>query len=53
VEQHESHGTKITGERIALINEKYGLTATVKITDLYNEAGQPNGTLVTLNLPIK
>jgi LytS/YehU family sensor histidine kinase len=53
VEQHESYGTKITGERIALINEKYGLTATVNIKDLYNEAGQPSGTLVTLNLPIK
>jgi LytS/YehU family sensor histidine kinase len=53
IEQHESLGTKITGERIALINEKFGHSATVNIKDIFAENNLPKGTLVTINLPIK
>ncbi|MDN3657837.1 histidine kinase [Ferruginibacter paludis] len=52
-EKHKSYGTQITGERIALINEKYQLSAEVKTTDLYNDLSQPSGTLITIKLPIK
>ncbi|MGJ7031015.1 sensor histidine kinase [Niabella hirudinis] len=49
---HKSYGTQITGERIALINEKYGMGATVTTTDLYDTNNRPAGTLVTIKLPL-
>lgn len=50
---HKSHGTRVTGERIALINEKYGAGAEAVITDLFSPQQQPAGTLVTIKLPIR
>lgn len=51
-EQHESIGTKLTEERIALINEKYEVhKAIVEIIDLYKN-NEPAGTQVTIKLPI-
>lgn len=49
---HKSYGTQITGERIALINEKYGMDAQVATSDLYDAHHQPAGTLVTIKLPL-
>lgn len=49
---HKSMGTEVTGERIALINEKYQSKANVTITDLYNN-NQPAGTQVTIKLPLE
>lgn len=52
-EKRKSHGTQITSERIALINEKYQMAAEVNTADLYNEQSEPSGTSVTIKLPIK
>jgi len=51
--QHKSFGTRLTAERIALINEKYKTSARVIITNLYNAAGNACGTRVTIKLPVK
>lgn len=51
--KQKSYGTKLTSERIALINEKYKTGAEVIITDLSDENAQPCGTLVTIKLPVK
>ena len=48
--EHKSHGTQITNDRIALLNERDQLNASVAITDLYQPNGSPSGTLVTLKL---
>jgi len=49
--KHISHGTKITGKRIDLINEKYQSKAAVYIQDLV-ENNISTGTLVTIEIPI-
>jgi signal transduction histidine kinase len=49
---HKSHGTRVTGERIALIKEKYGVEASVVITDLFDQQNQPAGTQVIITLPL-
>ncbi|MEO6819602.1 MAG: histidine kinase [Ginsengibacter sp.] len=49
---HKSMGTAVTGERIALINEKYQSKADVTITDLFKN-NQPSGTQVTIKLPLE
>ena len=45
-------GTAVTGERLALINEKYHSQANVSITDVYKN-NQPAGTQVTIKLPLE
>ena len=50
---HKSLGTKVTGERIALINEKFKSRADVTITDLYDNNNEPAGTQVTIKLPLE
>jgi sensor histidine kinase YesM len=50
---HNSLGTRLTAERIALINEKYMTNAVVAIDDLYDETLTPLGTRVTIQLTIK
>ncbi len=47
---HKSHGTQITGDRIALFNEKHKSDASVTITDLYDDQQVAAGTLVTLKI---
>jgi tetratricopeptide (TPR) repeat protein len=51
--QQKSYGTRITSERIALINETYNAGADIVITDMETEDHQPLGTLVTIEIPIK
>ena len=51
--QHTSHGSKLTSERIAMINEKYNAGAEVITTDLTDTNHKPCGTLVTIKLPVK
>lgn len=51
--QHKSFGTKLTAERIALINEKYQTSARVIITNLYDAYNNACGTRVTIKLPVK
>ncbi len=47
-----SMGMQITKNRIEMINKLYNADASVVITDLYNEAGQPAGTNVSLTIAI-
>ena len=47
---HESLGLKVTMERIAILNTQNKDEASLDITDLYNPAGEPTGTLVRLKL---
>jgi len=51
--KQKSYGTRLTGERITLINEKYKTGASVVVTDLRDADGSACGTLVTIKLPIK
>ncbi|MBC8153224.1 MAG: tetratricopeptide repeat protein [Bacteroidetes bacterium] len=48
----KSFGLKMTGERIALINQVYHTQTDVQIHDLTNQQGQPAGTEVVLRIPI-
>ena len=50
--EHQSIGTKITGERIALLNERQHQSAHVDIVDEFTD-GQAAGTIVTIKLPLK
>jgi Histidine kinase len=47
---HKSFGTKVTGERLDLINQVYKTGASVTTEDLMNN-GIVNGTLVSIKLP--
>lgn len=49
---HKSHGMQVTSERIKIINELYGLNATVAVKDLLDEAGEARGTRVVVRVPI-
>ena len=48
----KSMGMQITEDRIGIINKLYGSNMRVRITDLYDEAGAPAGTRVTLTIPL-
>jgi len=47
----KSLGTKITGDRLALIEELYGKAAKVKIKDLFDPNGNSLGTRVEIKIP--
>ncbi|WP_158552632.1 hypothetical protein [Spirosoma telluris] len=48
----KSYGMKVTGERIALINQLYKTSTQVLIRDLVDSEGQPAGTEVVLEIRI-
>ena len=48
----ESKGTKLSGQRIQLLNDTGYTNASIKIEDLKNGTGEPEGTKVTLKLPL-
>lgn len=48
----QSMGTRITEERIEIINKLYQLNARVQFHDLHDEQGEPSGTRVELTIPI-
>jgi len=51
--KHISHGTRITGKRIDLINEQYQSGASIKIEDLLDVIdNNPTGTRVTITIPV-
>ncbi len=50
--KHKSFGTKITLDRIKLINETYRVDAKVTTLDLKDEHAQPLGTRVLVQLPL-
>jgi len=47
----KSFGLKVTGERIALINQLYQAHTRVQIHDLIDPEGHPAGTEVVLEIP--
>ena len=49
--KHISHGTRITGKRIDLINENFPNKAAINIKDLY-ENNRAVGTLVSIEIPL-
>jgi len=50
--QKKSFGMKITSERLDMIRQLYDIDATVHIDDLFDTAGQPAGTKITLEIPV-
>jgi LytS/YehU family sensor histidine kinase len=51
--QQESMGMDITGNRLEIIEKIYNIRCKVEIEDLENDARQPLGTRITINLPLK
>ena len=51
--EHKFEGSRITEERLALINEIHGTDAGIQTTDLYDEAGNATGTCVTFTMKLK
>jgi hypothetical protein len=49
---HQSKGTKISEDRIALLNKLFGASPKIEIIDLLNENNLACGTKVVINLPI-
>jgi ligand-binding sensor domain-containing protein len=49
---HQSKGTKISEDRIALLNKLFGASPKIEIIDLLNENNLACGTKVIINLPI-
>ena len=47
----ESKGISIIKERLALLQQKTGEPASIEFEDLYDEANQPAGTRVRINIP--
>jgi tetratricopeptide (TPR) repeat protein len=47
----KSLGMKITGDRIALINQMFDKESAVRIDDLVDSDGNPAGTVVTVQIP--
>ncbi|GJM36106.1 MAG: hypothetical protein DHS20C18_51070 [Saprospiraceae bacterium] len=50
--RHKSMGMEITSNRLDLINQLYGTSATVEIIDCKDEQGMALGTRVELDIPI-
>jgi tetratricopeptide (TPR) repeat protein len=53
VGRHTSYGTKVTSERLELINKVYKTGASVTTDDVLNESGEIAGTLVTIKIPFE
>ncbi len=51
--KHTSYGTKVTSERLDLINKVYKTGASVTTDDVLNESGEIAGTLVTIKIPFE
>ena len=49
---HQSHGLKVTSERIEMMNKLHSTGAQVNIIDLKDEQGNALGTRVELSIPI-
>lgn len=51
--KQKSYGLRITGDRIEIANNLYGLNARIEIEDLYDENKTPAGTRVILEIPLE
>lgn len=50
---HNSRGTSLTLERVALFNKMHDTHITINISDKYTDEGAAAGTVVTISIPIK
>ncbi len=50
--KQKSFGLKMTSERIEMINQVYGINATVKVFDLKDDLNNACGTRVIINIPV-
>ena len=50
--KHKSMGTRLTSDRLKIMNKQIASNVEVRVKDLVNDKGKPAGTLVELNLPI-
>jgi hypothetical protein len=51
--EYQSRGMQLTAQRIELINKSLTRPIRIRITDLYDEAGNAAGTAVTVHIPIE
>ena len=49
---HNSLGTKITESRLNLVNALYGKNMKIEYTDMKDDAGEPCGTRVVIQIPV-
>ncbi|GAB3714731.1 hypothetical protein GCM10027592_54730 [Spirosoma flavus] len=50
---HKSYGNTLTQERLQLVNQIYDADASITITDLTTDSGQPAGTDVTFTMKLR
>lgn len=50
--EYQSKGMSLTGDRIRMLNAKYGNSIRVTVSDLKDAAGKPSGTRVVLEFPL-
>ncbi|WP_128546394.1 histidine kinase [Larkinella soli] len=50
---HKSHGSRITHERLQIVNKIYGVDAHIDVTDLVDPSGAPAGTCVMFTMKLK
>jgi LytS/YehU family sensor histidine kinase len=50
--QHNSVATRVTGERLQILNKVFEMPTSIQTIDLTDEAGNPSGTRVIIDLPI-
>jgi len=53
ITKHKSIGTKVTAERLELINQHHKNGDSIQIEDVKNAAGEIAGTLVTIKIPFE
>ncbi|MBK6378788.1 MAG: hypothetical protein IPF72_03220 [Chitinophagaceae bacterium] len=50
--KQKSFGLKMTSERIDMINQVYGIKATVEVEDLKDDKNKATGTKVIIKIPV-
>jgi LytS/YehU family sensor histidine kinase len=50
--QHNSVATRVTGERLQILNKVFEMPTSIETIDLSDEEGNPNGTRVIIDLPM-
>jgi tetratricopeptide (TPR) repeat protein len=49
--KEKSHGMRITGDRLRLVNERQGTEASLLVIDIKSPSGEASGTRIVLNIP--
>ncbi|HUM45936.1 MAG TPA: two-component regulator propeller domain-containing protein [Chitinophagales bacterium] len=50
--QHNSVATRVTGERLEILNKIFDMPTAIQTIDLMDSAGRPSGTRVVIDLPM-